>query len=180
MIFDVFFLILIAAYAFKGFNKGGIYASFNFVGYFLAFIIAFKFSGNIVGYLVNDNNSTDDSLLLKLMPIIAYLLVFGVVIFLTRLLAKTIKSINKTLMLGWLDRVIGAAIFTTIAMVFGGTFVWLLAQLNFFSESTQSNSKLYSIIISIGGFVIDNIGSIIPFIKETSSDIIKLLDNVNT
>lgn len=176
--FDIIVLLILALYSLKGFNKGGIYASFQFVGYIVAFLVAFLFAGKVSAIWLSQQDSV--SVLSRLIPFLTYLFLFFGIIFLTKIIAKSVISFNKVLMLGWLDKLIGAVIYAAILIVFGGVLVWLGHKLGFVSDVLLQNSHTAGPLLEVGNFLIENISDVLPFIKKNADEFLSVLQTVKT
>src|SRR5665647_206597 len=102
MIIDVAFFIVMIIAVFKGFSKGFVVGIFSLVAFIIGLAAALKLSAMVAQHLQTASGITG-----RWMPLVAFSLVFIVVVLLVNLGARIIKKTVSLAMLGWLDRLAG-------------------------------------------------------------------------
>src|SRR3954467_3587340 len=105
MIIDIITLVLLVLAIFKGIRNGLVLAIFSFLAFIIGLAAAMKLSAVVAGYL-----GTNTSISQRWLPVLAFAIVFFIVVFLVRLGAKAIEGALKLVMLGWLNK-LGGIIF---------------------------------------------------------------------
>jgi membrane protein required for colicin V production len=99
MLIDVVFLILVVLAAIKGMRNGLIVALFSLIGFIVGMAAAVKLSSVAAGYIGQAVNISD-----RWLPLVAFIVVFVLVVFLVRLGARALEGVVQVAMLGWLNR----------------------------------------------------------------------------
>ena len=160
MIIDIAFLLIIVIACVKGYRTGLIIALFSIIGFIAGIAAALKFSTVVAEKLGGNFNNLG-----KWLPFISFLLVFLVVIVIVNLGAKLIQKSVELVLLGWLNRIGGIVLYLLLYSILFSIFLFFMVQLKILSETTISSSKLYPVVQPVGPFVINSIGSIIPWFK---------------
>ena len=95
MLIDIVAVALLCLAVFKGITRGFVVAVFSFLAFLIGLAAAVKLSAVAADYLRNSTNINQ-----KWLPVLAFVLVFFVVVLLVRLGAKAIEGILKATMLG--------------------------------------------------------------------------------
>jgi membrane protein required for colicin V production len=103
-----------------GFAKGFVEQAVEFLGIVASFILAALFGGLVAGYVDRRFNLPYSTSL-----IVASIVLFFAGLMLTHLLARAVGRVTKLTLLGWVDRVAGAALGLIIAMILGSLLITL-------------------------------------------------------
>ena len=162
MIIDVISLVIFLYGFYRGFVKGFIFSVFSFFAFFIGIIAALKFVHTVSVMMQGwfDINS-------KYLPFVAFILVFIGVIFLIRTLARLLTRFMNLLQLKLLNKIAGAVLFLLIFFFIFSTLLWLFNQVNLISPEIKVHSYTYHLIEPLAPAVINTLGSLIPFIKDT-------------
>src|SRR5690606_16927393 len=115
-------------------------------------------------------------LLLRTLPFITYILLFFGIIYLAKIVAKSIKSLNKILLLGWLDRLVGVFIYVCLVLCFGSIVIWIGYKLGFVDDALLQETASAETLLFLGEKIISNVSNLLPFIKENAFDLLAELD----
>jgi membrane protein required for colicin V production len=162
MIFDILFLVFIAAGFYQGFRNGVIYSIFSVLGWFLGLIAALKFSYVVLNFLHGFVHLSPRTL-----GIIAFLIVLVFVLLLMRLVAWGLEQILKTFALNLPNKIIGGVIHSLVGLYVLCVFIWFLNKLDVFPRHQKETSHIYPYIADLAPHVVDITGKAIPVFRDT-------------
>ncbi|MEP6950428.1 MAG: CvpA family protein [Ginsengibacter sp.] len=160
MIIDIGFLLIMILALFKGLRKGFILGIFSLLAIIIGLAAALKLSALVAAYL-QKNVATAT----RWLPVLAFLLVFIVVILLVGLGARLIKKTVDLAMLGWLDRLGGVLLYIIIYTIVFSVILFFAEKLLILKPQVIAGSVIYKYVVPWGPKVIDNLGNIIPYFK---------------
>jgi membrane protein required for colicin V production len=172
MIFDILFVIFIGGGFWWGYQKGIIYSVFSLAAYFIGIIGALKFSYIIIKYLHNALNLGP-----KAIAIIAFILMFLLIVLLVRIVAWALEQVLKSFSLNMVNQLIGGVIFACISLYVLCVMIWFLNKWNVFPEQQKMSSHVYAYIANLGPTVVEYSGKVIPMCKTAFHDIDELIRN---
>lgn len=151
---DIIIIIPIIWSIFKGYKKGFVIELASLAALILGIYAAIKFSANFTSFLESFLDMKE-----KYINIIAFILTFIAVAIVIMLVGKVLEKIIKIVMLGLINRVIGA-VFGIAKMIVILSFVILLFELiddrqKFLCEDKKDASLFYSPVASIAPVIID-------------------------
>ena len=112
---DIIFFILILLAVYKGYRQGFIVSLFSIIALMVGLAAAMKLSAVTAGYLEGSINVSA-----RWLPILSFVLVFLLAVFIVRLGAKAIEKTIELAMLGWINRLAGIILyFVLYTCVFG-------------------------------------------------------------
>ena len=137
---DIIIIILLFYGMIKGFSNGIIIEVSNIISVFLAVYIGINFSQLIYPYLSFKILSDYTNIL----PLIAFFLVFIIILVIVKSLGEILNKISKQLALGFLSRILGV-FFGTIKMLLICMFLlFLVVDYEILDKQTQKKSILFS------------------------------------
>lgn len=140
---DIILSICLAAAAIQGLVKGFTAQVIALVSIIAGTWAAFKFSGLICGIVLPHVHISE-----QILHIILFILVIAAVAAGLHLLGKIIHASIKFMMLGWLDKLLGAAFALIKVTLIIGIFIMLFNTLNtsfhIIDESAMDRSSLYT------------------------------------
>jgi membrane protein required for colicin V production len=166
MFIDIIVLGLLVLAIYKGFTKGLVVAVFSFLAFIIGLAAALKLSAFVAGYLGENINVAQ-----RWLPVIAFLLVFFVVVLLVRIGAKAIEGVLRLAMLGWLNRLGGIIFYGLLYLFIISIILFYASQLNLIGEKTIKESITYSWIQPLAPSMMDAAGKIFPFLKNMFDDL---------
>ena len=173
MAIDTLFFILMALAVFKGYSKGFIIALFSVAGFILGLAAAIKLSAWVATALSGTFNANS-----KWLPVISFLLVFIGVMLLINLGARLIQGGMEMAMLGWLNRLAGAALYVLLYGIIFSVFLFYAVQLNVFSKDAISASVIYPYLQPLAPQIIDGLGAVLPWFKDMFATLQQFFENI--
>lgn len=161
MIIDILFLIVMIIAVFKGFSKGIVVAIFSFIAFIIGLAASLKLSAVVAQHLQTSSGVSG-----KWMPLLAFSLVFIVVVLLVNIGARIIRKTISMAMLGWLDRLGGIILYIIIYTIIFSVILFFAEKMVLLRPETIKASKVYRFVAPWGPAVIDNLGKIIPVFKD--------------
>ena len=161
MSIDALYLILLVIALFKGLKNGFVVGIISLFGFIIGLAAAMKLSAVVAHSLENSSGSFS-----KWLPFFSFFIVFIVVIFLVGLLARAIKKILSLSMLGWLDKLLGVALYLILYTIIFSVFLFFAVSAHLVSQQSIEASHVYPYINNWGPAVINNMGKIIPIFKD--------------
>jgi membrane protein required for colicin V production len=175
MFIDVIVLGLLVLALIKGFSKGLVVAVFSFIAFIIGMAAAMKLSAAVANYLGSNINISQ-----RWLPVIAFIIVFFIVVLLVRLGAKAIEAVMRTAMLGWVNRLGGIFFYGFLYLFIFSIVLFYSAQLHLLGEKTIKDSITYPILQPLAPKIIEGIATILPFFKNMFSALGDFFGNVAT
>ena len=151
-IFDVVVIVALAWSAISGFSKGFIVQVFSLAALVLGVYLAYKLSHFVAGFIAS-SLSTDP----MFTDIIAFTITFVGVWVLIYMLGKIVHQIVQAVMLGLVNRILGAAFgflkMTLILSILLIVFENLNAGMNIVPKETLEKSITYEPLKKVGNFI---------------------------
>jgi membrane protein required for colicin V production len=166
MFIDIVVAVLLIIAIYKGFTKGLVVGVFSFVAFIIGLAAALKLSAVVASYL-GENISVSQ----KWLPVIAFFLVFFVVVLLVRLGAKAIEGVMRLAMLGWLNRIGGIIFFSLLYLFILSIILFYASNLHLLGEKTIKGSVTYSWLRPMAPGIIEAAGKLLPFLKNMFADL---------
>jgi membrane protein required for colicin V production len=173
MIIDIITLILLALAIKKGYSRGFILALFSFLAVFIGLAAAVKCSVIMSGWLQSNINISS-----RWLPFLSFALVMTIVIILVRLVARLLQAGVELVMLGWLNRLAGIALYTILYTLVYSIVLFYAAKMGVIKEAAIQSSITYNVIEPIGPHAVDMIGAIIPVFKNMFQQLQDFFDKV--
>ena len=173
MIIDIGFLFMMILAIFKGLRKGFIMGIFSLLAFIIGLAAALKLSAVVAVYL--EKNAITDS---RWLPVLSFLLVFIVVVFLVGLGARLIRKTIDFAMLGWLDRLGGMILYIFIYTIIFSIILFFAEKLLLLKPQVIAGSMVYKYVVRWGPKIINNIGSIIPFFSGMFTDLERFFESI--
>lgn len=174
MIIDIIVAIILILAIIRGYSQGLIVALFSITAFIIGLAAAMKLSVVAAGYIGKAVKVSD-----KWLPIIAFAVVFLIVVLLVRLGAKFIQKTVELAMLGWVNRVGGILLYIGIYILIFSVLLFFADQMSFIKPETKTESVTYSYIQPWGPKIIDGLGKIIPVFKGMFEDLEDFFDTVS-
>lgn len=174
MFIDSIAVVLIILAVIKGLRKGFVIAVFSLLAFIIGLAAALKLSATVAEYLGGNTNISQ-----RFLPVLAFIIVFLLVAFLVRLGAKAIESALKLVMLGWLNKIAGVIFYLLLYFFIFSIILFYATQLHIIKPQTEQTSITYPIIYPMAPVIMDALGSIIPFFKNTFTDLENFFDHLS-
>ena len=174
MFIDFIAIGLIILSIIKGFKNGLVVAVFSLLAFIIGLAAALKLSAVVAEYLGTNTNISQ-----RWLPILAFAIVFFVVILLVRLGAKAIERGLRMVMLGWLNKLGGMVFYFLLYFFVFSILLFYATQLHIIKPETVQTSVTYPIIYPMAPVVMDALGSIIPFFKNMFAELEDFFDHLS-
>lgn len=161
MFIDLLSLTCLLIAVFKGLRKGLIVAVFSVIGFIAGIAVALRFSSFVADYIGSNTHISQ-----RLLPVIAFALVFFITVLLVRLGARFIEKAVNLIWLGWLNKIGGILFYLFLYFFILSTLLFFASQVHLIKEETIRTSVSYSIIEPLAPGVMNMIGLIIPSFKN--------------
>ena len=175
MIIDIIYVLVIILAAMRGARQGLIVGIFSLVAVIIGLAAALKLSVAVAGYIGSAVNISKAWL-----PLIAFAVVFIVVILLIRLGAKALEAVVKTVMLGWVNTIGGIIFFVVIYTIVFSVLLFYAEQMKWLQPATIHQSVTYAFVQPWGPRAINGFGSLIPIFRDLFSDLEKFFEGIST
>ncbi|MGF7232426.1 CvpA family protein [Arachidicoccus sp.] len=165
MIIDIIAAIILVLAIFKGYKQGVIMAIFSFLALIIGVAAAMKLSLAVANYMYHHGMHG------KWISFLAFIIVLIVVILMVKLSARIIQKIAEVIFMGWLNRLVGIALYTFIYLTIFSVLLFYADKIGLIGSKSMQHSITYKYIGPLGPFVIDNIGKVIPWFKNMFTDL---------
>ena len=172
MLIDLIVLILLAWAIFIGLHKGFIVGIFSLLAFIIGLAAAIKLSAVAAAY-ISENLQVSQ----RWLPVLAFAVVFIIVIFLVKLGAKALEGVLRIAMLGWLDKLGGVILFAVLYLFIFSILLFYAEQLHLIKENTIAASKTYPYLKPLGPKVINALGTMLPFFKNMFAELLQFFDS---
>ncbi len=160
MSIDVLFLLFMVLAVFRGLRQGFIIAVFSAVALVIGLAAAIKLSAIVAGYGRENTHISS-----RWLPVLAFALVFLVVVIGVRAGARLAEKAVDLALLGWLNKLAGVFLFAGLYTIILSVLLFYAVQVHLVSASTLSSSVTYPFIRPWGPVVIDEFGKFVPWFK---------------
>lgn len=174
MLIDLAFVAMLVLAVIKGYTKGFIIAVFSLLALVVGVAAAMKCSAAAASWLSSSIHAGA-----RWLPVIAFVLVFLVVVLLVRLGAKAIEKMVELAMLGWANRLAGIALYIVLYMIVLSVVLFYAEKIHLIAGQTIADSKTYPFIQPWGPKVMDGLGRIIPFFSNMFHELEMFFTNVS-
>ncbi|UYQ92474.1 CvpA family protein [Chitinophaga horti] len=175
MAIDIIFAIILVFAIYRGFTRGLIVAVFSFVACMIGLAAALKLSSTLSVYLQEHAGMNT-----RWLPVLSFVLLFLGVVLLIRLGANLLEKMVELVLLGWVNKLGGILLYSTIFIIIYSVMLWIANQLYWLSPETKLQSAVYPYIEKIGPWVVKHIGTVLPFFRDIFSDLEAFFENAAT
>jgi membrane protein required for colicin V production len=161
MMIDLIFFVLILIALIRGYRRGLIVAVFSFLGIVVGLAAAIKLSATVADLLKDSIRVSS-----RWLPIISFLLVFIGIVILIRWLANIIQAAMDITLLGWINKIGGAALYIIIFTAVYSVFLFYGTSAHILTPRAVDASATYPYIKPWGPAVVDGLGKIIPLFRD--------------
>ena len=146
----------------QGYKNGLIRAVVSFVSLYIGLIIAFQFAGWVANQLKEHTKIASHWL-----TFISFLMVLIVVLLVLKWTARLLQQTAEWLMLGWLNKLLGIALYCFIYFTMFSAVVYFLQILGVLEKEKVKEAFSYSYLQSWWPYCMGKIGEFIPSIKHS-------------
>ncbi len=174
MFIDLAVVVLVIIGIFKGLHKGFVVGLFSFLAFIVGIAAALKLSAVAAAYIGSNTNISQ-----RWLPVLAFALVFLLVVFLVHVGAKALESVLRIVLLGWLNKLGGVLLFAILYLFLFSVLLFYANQLHIIKKATIEASMTYPYLHLLGPKVIGLFATIIPFFKNMFVELSDFFDNVS-
>lgn len=175
MIIDIIAFVLLIFALFKGWRNGFVVAVFSLFAFIIGLAAALKLSAVVAGYL-----GTNTSISQRWLPVLAFAIVFFIVVLLVRLGAKAIEGALRLAMLGWLNKLAGIVLYVMLYLFIFSIFLFYAQKLNLIKPGTIHSSLTYAYIQPLAPRIINLLAAIFPFFKNMFAQLERFFDHISS
>jgi len=161
MVIDIIFAVLLIAAIFKGYTRGLIIAVFSVLALVIGLAAALKLSVVTASWLKNAVH-----IAAKWLPVLAFALVFIVVVLLVRLGARALEKTAEFAFLGWANKLGGILLYIVLYFIIYSVLLFYAEKLDILKPAVIASSRAYAFIKPWGPKTVNFIGTLIPFFKD--------------
>ncbi len=172
-IIDIIVFALVIIGIFKGLKNGLVLGIFSVLAFIIGLAAAIKLSAVVAEQLETSTNISQ-----RWLPVLAFALVFVLVIFLVRLGAKIIEGALQMAMLGWLNKLGGIILYVLLYLLIFSVLLFYAEQLNLIKPATAEVSITYPIIYPMAPEVIGALGTVLPFFRDMFAELEAFFDRL--
>jgi membrane protein required for colicin V production len=157
---DVLFIIFLLLAIFRGLRHGFIIAVVSTIAWIIGIAAAIKLSAVVATY-----GKAHMHLPPRWLPVLAFLLVFLVVVFGLHAIAKLIEKAIDLAMMGWLNKLMGVLLYAFLYITTLSVLLFYAVQIHLISTHTLAASATYPYIQPWGRATIDEFGKFVPWFE---------------
>lgn len=161
MIIDIICLLLVIVAFIKGMSKGLVLAVFSFLGIIIGLAAALKLSTVVAVWLQGNTHIGA-----RWLPVVSFAIVLVAVILLVRWCAALIQAGMDMVMLGWLNKLAGACLYTALYLAVFSVLLFFAEQTRLLKKETIQQSVCYKWVEPWGQVVVNSLGKLIPLFKD--------------
>ncbi len=161
MLVDVIFIILLIVAVVKGYSNGLIIAVFSLLALIIGIAAALKLSLVAANWLKDAIHVAA-----KWLPVIAFAVVFILVVLAVRLGAKALEKTAELVMLGWANKLGGIILYVVLYTLIFSVVLFYATKVGVLSNETIAASKTYDYIIPWAPKAMNALGALIPVFKD--------------
>lgn len=163
---DIALVIIFLIGAYSGYKKGFLAELFSLIGIILGIFAGFKLMGVAI-LMLKDKFQIDE----KVLPYVAFGVVFLIVVIVVALLGKMLKSSLEKTLLGNADQVAGAGLGLLKMAFMASVFLWITSSVNLsIPESWSKDSWLYPFTSSIAPEFTAWVAQVFPVFSDLFGD----------
>ncbi|HXB30489.1 MAG TPA: CvpA family protein [Puia sp.] len=155
---DIFFCIIIVLAIIRGWRKGLILGLFSLVCGLIGLAAAVKLSAVVATHMKSDLHMST-----RWLPVIAFILVFILVIIIVSWAGRILEKFIKLILLEWLNKLGGILLFLILYLSIYSIILFYGTQTQIISKHAANESHFYHLIAPFGPAVIRFITGFIPF-----------------
>jgi len=157
-VIDLFFFIILFLAVAQGWRKGLILGLFSLICGLIGLAAAVKLSSVVATHMKTAMHLTG-----RWLPVLAFIIVFVLVMLLVKWLGHLLEGLIKLVLLGWLNKLAGIGLFIILYLSVYSVILFYGTKTGFISKQAIQDSHSYSLIAPIGPSIIRFISGFIPF-----------------
>jgi membrane protein required for colicin V production len=174
MFIDLIVVGLLVLALIKGWRKGFIVGVFSFLAFIIGLAAAIKLSTVAATYIGEAVTVSQ-----RWLPVVAFAVVFLVVVLLIRLGAKALEGVVNIAMLGWANKLGGIVLFSLLYLFVFSILLFYATQVNLINTESAQASVTYPYLQPLGPKLINALSVILPFFKNMFGELLQFFDGVS-
>lgn len=159
---DIILVVFILAGAIQGYRSGFLVELFSLLGVFLGIVGGFKLMG-IAMVMLESKFNIDE----KVLPYIAFAVVFVVIVVVVGLLGQMIKAAVSKTLLGPADQIAGSVLGLIRAAFMASVIIWIADALHIKAlDQWTEGSEVYPVLASFAPKITNWVGDMVPFFRD--------------
>jgi membrane protein required for colicin V production len=155
-------------------RKGFIVAIFSLIASIVGLAAAVKLSTVAATFI-----SSSVTISQRWLPVVAFMLVFILVVFLVRLGARALEGAVQLAMLGWLNKLGGFIFYALLYIFIFSLILFYGSETGFIKQDAINASNTYGYIQPLGPKVIGWLSAVIPIFKNMFTELEVFFENVS-
>jgi membrane protein required for colicin V production len=151
---DIVVIVFLVITTFTGLTKGLIKTIIPLVGIIIGVVLAGRFYGSVADWLSHWLHSTSQA------NIVGFAIIFIVVVIVSLIVASLLSKFLSLLLLGWVDKLGGAALGFVIGGFICGAILTLFAKYNFPGMAGTIHDS------SLASFFVEHFNMVLPFLPK--------------
>lgn len=172
MIIDIVFALFVLLAFYNGYKKGIIHSVLSFVAIFIGILLAMNFSSVAAAWL-----SQSFQVPAAVMPVLSFILVVIAVIVAIKIVAWIVERVLKAILLNFVNRLAGGALWAVLAALLFSVGLWLLNQTGIFTDTLKADSIAFNFVMPYGPIIFDFVGDLLPLAKNAFFDLNETTQN---
>lgn len=161
-VLDIILLVLLGIGIVGGYRKGFLVTLFSLAAIFLGIIAGFRLMGNAM-LMLSSRYDIDE----KILPYLAFAIVFLLVLMVVNLIGKLLKSTLDKTLLGSADQLAGGILGALKTAFMVSVVFWIMNSLKLeFIQQWSDDSQLYPYIVGFAPAVTEWLGNLFPSIRD--------------
>lgn len=175
MVLDIITLGVLILAVFKGISKGLLLAVFSLLAFVIGIAAALKLSAITANWLEGTINVSA-----RWLPLIAFLLVFIVVVILVNKIGLLLEKTMEWAFLGWVNKAGGIIFFAILYLLIYSVLLFYLGKMNIITDKQMEESTTYPIIAPWGPQGMKWISQLVPVFKDVFEDMERFFERLST
>lgn len=174
MVLDIITLGVLILAVFKGISKGLLLAVFSLLAFVIGIAAALKLSAITANWLEGTINVSA-----RWLPLIAFLLVFIVVVILVNKIGLFLEKTMEWAFLGWVNKAGGIIFFAILYLLIYSVLLFYLGKMNIITDKQMEESTTYPIIAPWGPQGMKWVSQLVPVFKDVFEDMERFFERLS-
>jgi membrane protein required for colicin V production len=172
-VIDIIFFGILFLAVIQGWRKGLILGLFSLICGLIGLAAAVKLSSVLATHMKTGLHLTG-----RWLPVVAFLIVFILVLLLIRWIGHLLENLINLVLLGWLNKLAGIGLFVILYLSVYSVVLFYGTKTEFISKQAIQSSHFYSLIAPLGPSIIRFITGFIPFGQDMFTTLEGFFDKV--
>ena len=170
---DILYAVLLIIAVIKGLRKGLAMAVFSIAAFIIGLAAALKLSAIVAVYLEKNIDVSS-----RWLPFLSFALVFLVVVVLVSWAGKAVEKTFEMAFLGTANRLGGALVYALLYTIIYSVLLFYAEKIKILTPESINRSIVFPYIRPWAPFILDGLGKIIPWFKDSFSQLEHFFEGV--